>query len=48
MTSKNVMAGGPVLLGVLIAATEYMAWNSSLHYLWALAAVAWGVGAYVK
>ena len=46
MASKMVMAGGPILLGVLIALTEFMQWNGSLHYLWALAAIVWGLLAF--
>ncbi len=43
MNSKMTMVGGPVLLGVLIALTQYMGWNASLHYLWAVAAIVWGL-----
>lgn len=48
MVSKEMMVGGPILLGVLIAATEFMQWNSSLHYLWASVAIVWGVWTYMK
>jgi len=48
MASKEIIAGGPVLLGVAIALTEYMQWNGSLHYLWAAVAVVWGIWAYMQ
>lgn len=47
MASKMMVAGGPVLLGVLIALTQYMDWNGSLHYLWALVSIVWGLMAYM-
>lgn len=47
MNSKMMMAGGPILLGVLIALTQFMGWNGSLHYLWALVAIVWGLWAYM-
>ncbi len=47
MNQKMMMAGGPVLFGVLVAATQYLGWNGSLQYLWALVAVVWGLMAYM-
>ena len=46
MNQKMMMAGGPVLFGVLVAATQYLGWNESLQYLWALAAIVWGLMAF--
>ena len=43
MNSKMTMVGGPVLLGVLIALTQYIGWNPSLNYLWAGASIVWGL-----
>ena len=43
INSKMSMVGGPVLLGVLIVLTQYMGWNPSLHYLWGLVAIVWGL-----
>jgi len=48
MDSKVVNAGGPILLGVLIALTQYLGWNSSLHYLWAAVSIVWGLWAYTQ
>lgn len=42
MLSKAVLGWSAVLDGVLIALTQYMGWNASLHYLWAVLAVVWG------
>ncbi|HEY4481685.1 MAG TPA: hypothetical protein VI489_02420 [Candidatus Brocadiaceae bacterium] len=43
MMSKEVMAGGAVLVGVLIAATQYMGWSGTLNYLWAALVLIWGI-----
>ena len=43
MNSKMTMVGGPVLLGVLVALTQYLGWNASLNYLWAALAIVWGL-----
>lgn len=48
MISKEILGGGAVADGVLIAATQFMGWNASLHYLWALLAVAWGIVALMQ
>ena len=43
MFSKEVMGGGAILVGILIALTVFMGWPSSLHYLWAAVVALWGV-----
>lgn len=34
---------GPIVLGVLIAATNALKWPNWLHYIWAAVAILWGV-----
>lgn len=46
MASKMMMAGGPIGLGILVGLTQYMGWNGSLQYLWALVSIAWGLMAF--
>jgi hypothetical protein len=43
MLSKGMMGGGAVLVAILIAVTELMSWSGSLHYLWALLVLIWGI-----
>ncbi len=43
MVSKQMMSWGAIVVGILIAATEYMALPAYLNYLWALLVLAWGV-----
>lgn len=40
-------AGGPILLGALIAITEAFGWPRKVQYLWATVAILWGVLAFV-
>ncbi|MEK6882776.1 MAG: hypothetical protein AABY22_24345 [Nanoarchaeota archaeon] len=40
-------AGGPILLGVLIALTEVLKWPRWMQYIWAAMAIVWGVIALV-
>ena len=42
MLSKGMMGWGAVLVGVLIALNEYMAWSGNLNYLWAVIVLVWG------
>ena len=44
--SKGMMGWGAVLVGVLIAATEYFGLSGNLNYLWALLVLIWGVKAF--
>lgn len=43
MALEQLMGGGPILLGVLIALTEALKWPRKVHYAWAAAAVVWGI-----
>ncbi|MBI2044106.1 hypothetical protein HYT24_01960 [Candidatus Pacearchaeota archaeon] len=43
MLSKEMMAGGAVLVGVLIAITQYMGWSGTLNYLWAALVLILGI-----
>ncbi|MBT4596028.1 hypothetical protein HOC99_03765 [Candidatus Woesearchaeota archaeon] len=43
MLSKEVMAWGAIIVGILMALTKFMSWNESLHYLWAVLVLLWGV-----
>lgn len=40
--SKTFMVWSSVIVGILIALTEAMAWTGSLNYLWALLVIIWG------
>lgn len=46
MLSKSMMGWGAVIVGVLMAATEYLAWSGSLNYLWAVLVLLWGLSAF--
>lgn len=39
----DVVSGGAILLGVLIALSTYFEWPRKLDYLWAAIAVVWGL-----
>lgn len=44
----NILWGaGAILLAILIAATEGLKWPSWLHYVWAVAALLWGIIAFL-
>jgi|GEM_PF-3122392 hypothetical protein len=47
MALETLMAGGPVLLGVLIALTNALKWPAWLHYIWAAIAFVFGIVVYV-
>lgn len=36
-------AGGPILLGALIAVTVALKWPSWVNYIWAAIAIGWGL-----
>ena len=38
-----LVAGGPILLGIMIILTEALGWPRKVQYLWALVAILWGV-----
>ena len=40
--SKAVFAWSAIVVGILIALTEAMAWSGTLNYLWALLVLVWG------
>ena len=40
--SKTFMVWSSVVVGILIALTEAMAWPGSLNYLWAIIVIIWG------
>ena len=43
------MGVGAVVVGILIAATEYMAaLPNELHYLWAVLAIIWGLASWTQ
>lgn len=42
MLSKSQMGWGAVVVGVLVALTEFMAWPGNLNYLWAVLVLVWG------
>mgnify|MGYP001566848972 FL=1 len=43
MLSKQMMGGGAIFVAVAIAATELLNLPGTLHYLWALLALVWGI-----
>jgi hypothetical protein len=48
MALEGVMAAaGPIVLGVLIAASTFLKWPKMTNYLWAVLAVIWGLVALV-
>tara|TARA_Y100000310_G_C20352502_1_gene655054 strand:- start:115 stop:261 length:147 start_codon:yes stop_codon:yes gene_type:complete len=46
--NKNVMGGGAIIVGILIALTVFMDWPNSLHYLWSVLVLIWGITIYMK
>jgi hypothetical protein len=42
MMSKGMMGWTAVVVGILIAATEFLGWNGNLNYLWAILVLVWG------
>lgn len=40
---ESLAAGGPIVLGILIAITTALKWPSWVQYLWAAIAILWGV-----
>ena len=36
MMSKSQMGWGAVIVGVLMALTQFFGWSGNLHYLWAV------------
>jgi len=47
MAAETLMAGGPILLGVLIALTNALKWPQWLQYIWAGVAIVFGVVVYL-
>lgn len=47
MALETLMAGGPILIGILIAATNALKWPSWLHYVWAAIAFVFGIVVYL-
>jgi len=43
MLSKPVLGWGAILVGILIALTEYLAWSGNVNYLWAVLVLVWGI-----
>ncbi len=43
----SVAAGGPILLGILIALGTGLKWPSWTNYLWAAISILWGLAAFV-
>ena len=39
----DIMSGGAILLGILIALSAYFEWPRKLDYLWAFIAIVWGI-----
>ena len=39
----DMISGGAILLGVLIALSTYFEWPRKLDYLWAVIALVWGI-----
>ena len=47
MVLAVIAGGGPILLAVLIAATQLLKWPSWLHYIWAAMIFIWGIIAFI-
>ena len=43
MLSKPVLGWGAILVGILIALTEFLTWTGNLNYLWAVLVLVWGI-----
>lgn len=43
MVSKTMMGGGAILLAILIVLTVVLSLPETLHYIWALVALVWGI-----
>ena len=43
MLSKPVLGWGAILVGILIALTEYLAWSGNVNYLWAVLVLVLGI-----
>jgi len=41
--NKKTMGWTAVVVGVLMALTEYLAWTGSWNYLWAVLVIVWGL-----
>jgi hypothetical protein len=48
MNSKTVMGGGAIILAILIALTQLVAWPGWLNYIWALLALIWGIMVFMQ
>jgi hypothetical protein len=40
---KKMMGWTAVVVGLLMAATEFWAWNGNFNYLWAVLVLVWGI-----
>jgi len=40
---KKMMGGSAIVVGGLIALTEFMSWPAYLNYVWAVVVAVWGV-----
>lgn len=40
--NQGIMSWTAIVVAVLIALTEFMAWSGNLNYLWALLVLVWG------
>ena len=41
MMSKGLFAWSAIIVGVLIALTEFMSWPGTVNYLWAVLVLVW-------
>lgn len=43
----TMAAGGPIILGILIALGTALKWPNWVNYIWAAVAIIWGIIAFV-
>ena len=44
--SKQMMGWGAVIVGILMASTQYFALPGNLNYVWAVLVLVWGLKAF--
>jgi hypothetical protein len=42
---KKTMGWGAIVVGVLVALTEFMTWPGYMNYVWAILVLIWGITA---
>lgn len=48
MFSKTIMGSGAILMAIVVSLTNFLAWPSYLHYIWAVVIAVWGIISFVQ